>query len=288
MKLGLGTVQFGLQYGIANSAPPPSDAEVKAILAAAQSAGIEVLDTAPSYGTSEEVLGRTVDPSAGFRVVSKVGPFKGNVPGVAELDALLKKTFERLRVSSLYGLLIHAVEDLEGTSGSSLAKWLLTQRERGLVQRVGVSCYYEEEAERCFAEHDWNLVQLPLNIFDQRFPRSGLIQRLRERGVEVHARSLFLQGLLLMPSESLPPFFGRIAPLLREFERETAAAGVSKAAACLDYAQRVAAPHVGLCGVASREQLLELTAAFQQSTQLDFAKYSVGDPNFLIPMFWKK
>jgi len=126
MKLGLGTVQFGLDYGISNRDGRTSEKEVAAILSIASRQGIRIIDTAALYGTSEEVLGRTLPKDAGFQIVTKTPQFAKNKISGAEasiLEETFYKSLERLRISAAYGLLIHHAADLAVEGGNHSADW---------------------------------------------------------------------------------------------------------------------------------------------------------------------
>lgn len=212
-KLALGTVQFGVPYGIANKTGVPADATIREILDRAEKCGVFMLDTAPVYGESELILGRLIGANAGFRIVSKTLPLHAAAISRDEVDAVAR-TFEvslqHLNRRKLYGLLVHHAENLLVPGGDKLWEWMASIASSGLVERIGVSVYSPDQLSAVLNRYPIQIVQLPLSIYDQRFVRSGLLEFLKDRGVEIHARSAFLQGLLLMAPGELPNQFASI------------------------------------------------------------------------------
>lgn len=210
MKLALGTVQFGLAYGVANQRGQVSLAEAADILAVARSAGIDTIDTAIAYGDSETCLGQV--GVSGLRVVTKLPP----VPlQCSDVETWVRKqvldSLHRLGIDYLHGLLLHQVSQLGGNYREVLAASLKELKSDGLVQKIGVSIYAPVDLEIATASGVIELVQAPFNLFDRRLKNSGWLQRLALQGVEVHVRSVFLQGLLLMPPAAVPAKFAQWA-----------------------------------------------------------------------------
>ncbi|MEI7707613.1 MAG: aldo/keto reductase [Chlorobium sp.] len=233
-RLALGTAQFGLPYGIANQAGQVSRKEVSAMLQLAVSNGIDTLDTAIAYGESEVALGQA--GTQGFNVVTKLPALPDDCLDVIswvmeQVDA----SFTRLGVSSVYALLLHRPEQLLGPHGKELYEALYALKERGKVQKVGVSIYNPLELDALTRLFHFDLVQAPFNIIDSRLYRAGWLQRLKDDEVEIHTRSAFLQGLLLMPEENLPSKFTPWSDLFQRWHTWQAEHHVSALHACLAF-----------------------------------------------------
>jgi aryl-alcohol dehydrogenase-like predicted oxidoreductase len=278
-KLSLGTVQFGLDYGIANEAGQVSLVEAQCILCLAKENEIDVLDTAIAYGTSEEVLGKVgVD---GFRVVTKLPTLPEDQNNVASwVTQQVRESLTRLRQKKLYGLLLHRSEDLSGSKGGQLIQALADLKDAGVVQKVGVSIYSPDELEVVCNKIKIDLVQAPLNIVDRRLQFSGWLDRLKDDGVEVHTRSAFLQGLLLMERSKIPQKFSRWSSLWDQWREKWKVLGVSPLAASLAYPLSLEQVDQVIVGVDSAAQLLEILqvaknvnegpdTSFMRSTDLD-------------------
>lgn len=280
-RLALGTAQFGLAYGVNNTAGQPSRAIVAEILAAARAAGLLLLDTAAAYGDSEARLGELT--SQEFTLITKIA---AGAP--AEVTAQLAASLARLRRPSVYGVLFHAFGPLRNNPAAWQA--LQAARAAGQTLRIGVSLYHPHEAEWLLAEGlDFDLVQLPYNVFDQRF--GPLLPELAAQGVEVHVRSAFLQGLLLRESTELPPFFQPLAPKLAQLRTLAAAAGVPLPALLLLFAATapgVARAVVGVDSMANLRENLAAAAFLPQAEALRPALMALAETTdtFILPYSW--
>jgi len=291
-ELGLGTVQFGLDYGISNQHGRPSSDEVAAILTLASDKGMRLLDTAAAYGSSEEVLGAC--PAAEpFRIVTKAGPFGAQAGAVERgraTEEMFRRSLSRLGRSSIDGLLVHSADDLLGEGGEEIHAAMQGLKAAGLVEKIGSSVYSPGQVEALLERFEIDLVQAPFNVFDQRLERQGTLARLKERGIEVHARSAFLQGLLLMQPEELGEYFAPARPALEAFRAAAAEAGLSPFEACLQFAMRPSGVDVVLCGVNRRRELEEILAAIAKPATggLDFAALAFDDTRFIHPQNWPR
>lgn len=289
MRLGLGTVQFGLDYGISNSAGQVSAEEVSRILTLAAESGMRVLDTAAAYGTSEEVLGQWLPSDHAFDLVTKTLPLGGE-PVTPQSVTLVIETFHRslvrLKQPRVYGLMVHHAQDLLAEGGEVLWESLQSLKEQGFVSKIGASVYSSGQIDRLLAL-PLDLIQLPLNVLDQRLVKSGQLAALKARGVEIHIRSAFLQGLLLMPLDQLPAQFASIRGHLQTYHAAMAAHGLSPAGSALACVRALAEVCEVIVGVTSRKQLEELIeASSQDASEVDFAPFAWMDENLLDPSRW--
>jgi aryl-alcohol dehydrogenase-like predicted oxidoreductase len=285
-KLALGTAQFGLSYGISNQSGQMNLSEAKKILGLAGKAKVNLLDTAIAYGDSEKVLGKIGVTE--FNVVSKLPSLP---EGAADIDSWvedqIKGSLNRLCVPSLFGLLLHRSENLLGKSGKKLIEALNRVKSKGLVKKVGVSIYNPSELEEIMPLMRIDLVQAPLNVIDRRIETSGWLSRLHLEGVEVHTRSAFLQGLLLMPRNKIPVKFETWATLWDSWALELEENNLSAAAACLSYPLSLPEVDRVVVGVESMDQLNALIAASQiHLPQLDFSFMASEDRMLINPSNW--
>jgi aryl-alcohol dehydrogenase-like predicted oxidoreductase len=288
-KLGLGTAQFGLDYGVSNPAGKVPETLVREILAYARQTGITVLDTAAAYGNSEAVVGRVTGEHPDFAIVTKTVPVAPGDIAPADLKSIAEgfcASLERLRTRSVYGLLVHHGQLLLGRGGERLWQLLERWRREGLVRKIGASVYNGEQALRLADRFALDLIQLPLNVFDQRSLAGGYLQKLYDRGIEVHARSVFLQGLLLMDGHELPRALRRFAPQLHEFRDCAAAAGCTPLQAALGFVTRQPHVHVALIGVTSFEQLRECIAAAACGCEIDLQRFASTETELIDPRQW--
>jgi len=209
-KIGLGTAQFGLPYGINNEYGQTTENEVALILKYAKEAGIEVLDTASAYGTSEKVLGK--NNLEGFKIVSKF--FIQN--NEESLSLQLKKSLKTLNIKSLYGYLSH--RPLEVINYPEQWDELNYYKEKGLIKKIGFSINEIKEIDSVLSKgYLPDIIQVPFNYLDNRF-QSYMID-LREKGCEIHTRSPFLQGLFFSNANTLSSFFDEVKPILTQLQQ---------------------------------------------------------------------
>ncbi len=275
-RLALGTVQFGLDYGVTNTAGRVAEDAAEAILDRAAAAGIDLLDTASAYGDSEAVLGRIASPT--FRVVTKIGGPPARFADLARASAArLGRTPD--------GILLHDARALMGREATAVTAALLALRERGLVKRIGVSVYTPEALEAACTLFRPDVVQLPFNVLDRRFERTGWLAQLQGTGVEVHARSLFLQGALL--GAETPVRLAFAAPVFEAFREACAAAQITPLEACLSVG--LAAPLdrlvVGVTSVAELDAILA-AAANPRPLPTTFDALATDDPALVDPSRW--
>lgn len=293
-RLGLGTVQFGLDYGISNRGGQTPMAEVKRILACAMEAGMGVLDTAALYGESEAVLGTCLPVGAPLRVVTKTPAFPGETIGAEEtalLVATLERSLHRLGLEQVDGLLVHHGGDLLKPGGARLWEAMQELQAAGKVGRIGASVYGEGESLR--QGFPLERVQLPLNLFDQRPAASGLLSRLEEGRCEVHVRSVFLQGLLLMTPGEVPPHFSPLAEQFHRLDALCADYGVTRLGAALWYALRRREVGTVLVGVTSLRELEEILSVVeglpeQGPEAARWETLAVNDPAWVDPSRWPR
>ena len=290
LKLALGTVQFGLDYGISNRQAQTSLEEARSIVDRGLDAGLDLLDTAPGYGVSEAVLGEILGDRAP-RIVTKTPQFRRQRIERKDgrlLRESLFRSLEHLRRERVYGLLVHAADDLLKPGGEWLYATMVDLREEGLVQRLGVSVYTQEQLDRVRARHDIQIVQVPVNVLDQRLLHSGVLDSLSRSGVEVHARSAFLQGALLMDGENLPACFSKYRDHFAEYRTFISDRGWSPVQAALGFV--LALPQVDrvVCGVNNLAQWQELIQVTRQSIESsDLCRFGLDDEAALNPSRWE-
>ncbi|APA67005.1 aldo/keto reductase [Janthinobacterium sp. 1_2014MBL_MicDiv] len=295
MKIGLGAVQFGLDYGIANTAGKVSEAQVAAILAAATQLQLRLIDTAALYGDSEAVLGRTMLPAAPFDIVTKTPQFAGADMGAAQAQQLedsLHASLCKLQVPAVYGLLIHRVDDLLLPGGEMLMARMALLKQRGLVSKIGVSVYTGQQIDAVLERFPIDLIQLPVNVLDQRLLHSGHLRKLKQAGVEIHARSVFLQGLLLMAPKDLPAHFDGVREHLASYHRFIAGQGLTPLQAALGFVTGLEEIDRVVCGVNSSAQLQEICAAAGHvaagAALAGYDVFAINDEMIVNPALWQQ
>ena len=284
-RVALGTVQFGLPYGISNQSGQVSRTEVAAVLEHAWSAGLNTVDTAISYGESEQRLG---DIGVGrWQVISKLPAIPEPCHDVA---GWVKKSVEgslsRLKIDCLKGLLLHHPKQLLGPYGEKLYKSLLGFKKRGIVQKIGVSIYAPEDLDALWPHFRFDLIQAPFNVLDRRLQTSGWLARLHQSGVTVHVRSIFLQGLLLMEADRRPEKFHRWKSLWDEWHDWLDTQTLTPVKACLGFA--LSDPKVDrvVVGVDNLKQLKEILMLSATPVKKPPRALATEDPDLINPFRW--
>ncbi len=276
-KLGLGTVQFGQAYGVSNRRGQVQQAEADAILKRAAAAGMRLLDTAANYGEAESVMTR-LDISP-FRIVTKTIGLKHG------LEAVVARAHQSATALKADTLLVHAASDLQGPDGEALWTALKRLRDDGVFRKIGVSVYAADDPAHLAARFRPDVMQLPFSLLDQRLLTDGTLGRMNNLGVEIHARSLFLQGLLFL--ETLPEKLRHATPHLVRVRTMLKDAGTTPLAAALGLVLSHPEIAFGLVGVTALAELDEIIAAAQiPPPDLDWPSFALNDELVLTPSLW--
>ncbi len=272
-KLALGTVQFGLDYGISNNLGQTPIVEVEKILNYAYQKGIKTLDTAYAYGSSETVLGQLHKDR--FDIVTKFMPESDG----ASIQAQFEISLGRLSQKKIYGYLSHRPLDL--LENIHVWRYLLKLKEEEKISKIGFSLNHPNEyillKQNGFIP---DLVQFPFNYFDNRFLK--IIDDLKEIGCEIHTRSTFLQGLFFMNPIELSQHFSQVKQHISGIQE----ACQSDLAKCLlkyvieqDFIDKV------VIGVQNLNQLIENTESL--NTKMSLKRFSGHiDDSILQPSNW--
>jgi aryl-alcohol dehydrogenase-like predicted oxidoreductase len=284
-KLVLGGAQFGMSYGVTNINGAPTDQTLRALLDRARDAGIGLIDTAPAYGESEVVLGR-LGAGQSFGFITKTLA-SGSAPDEATMVSQFHRSLSRLHQQAIHGLLFHDADVLASDAGTTLFVAARRLKDDGLVEKLGVSVYNSDQIDAVLAKYDIDLVQLPINLLDNRLVVSGALDRLKDRGVEVHARSAFLQGVLLSTPEDLPEKVAKLRPYVRKFRERLTELTLSPVHACLGFLQSMESIDRIVVGVTSASELAEILLAMESSIQSNtFGDLAIDDSSLLDPRYW--
>lgn len=285
MKLALGTVQFGQSYGVANKAGQIPAAEATAILEYAASIGINMLDTAVGYGNSEQRLGEI--GILDWQVVSKIPAVPdgcGDISGW--VTECVQSSLQRLGLPRLYALLLHKPQQLLGANGGQIYGALQQLRETGLVQKIGASIYAPAELDDLCRRYEFDVVQAPFNLLDRRLIESGWMSRLANSGVELHVRSIFLQGLLLMPSSDRPAKFNRWQAHWSAYSDWLRSAELTPLQACVRHSLSFPEVTRVIVGVDNSDQLRSIFEAASGPVPSPPSALRVHDFDLLNPSVW--
>jgi len=286
MKIELGTVQFGIPYGIANSKGQVEKKEAKNILDYAKSSGINSIDTAIAYGTSEKCLGEIgLD---GFQVITKLPKIPDNYGNLKSwVQKHIKNSLSTLSVESLSGLLLHRPSQLLDSDKNELWSILLRLKDEGLVKKIGFSIYTPSELDDLWNLYKPDLIQAPYSIFDRRLDSSGWLSRLKKSNTQIHIRSVFLQGLLLMDVEARPEYFSRWQLLFDKYDSWLADSPHSAIEICIGFIQQFESVEKIIVGIASLFQLEDIINACSNNALLKVpSDFCSDDIELINPAKW--
>ena len=267
MKLCIGTVQFGMDYGV-QGATRPSVADAVAMLDFATKNGVDAIDTAVSYGEAERVVGKFLAlktvPRESLQVISKFGMdvFAGD--GAADcrkrLRAAAEESLTRLRTEYLDAFICHVPT---AAGDAAVTEAMAALKDSGLARHVGFSVYGTDEARASLAADVVDFMQVPFSVLDQRMAKEGVFTAAEARGVDVHARSAFVQGLMLMPVESIPERVAAAKPYVAELEAQCRGCGITRRALALAFVKAQRGISHLLFGVDCMGQLREILEDFR-------------------------
>ena len=284
MKLVLGTVQFGNDYGISNKSGKLETFEVKRIIDYARKRKILTIDTAMSYENANEELSN-IDIK-GFSIISKLSSYTNVEKNFVKSKIMsdIKKMLKQFKTDKLYGLLVHDVKDLASENGKEIYNTLLELKKKNIVQYIGVSIYSPNEYFDLLKNFDFDIIQAPFNIFDRRIISEGVIESASKLNIKIHVRSIFLQGLLI--DRNLPKKFNPWSNKFNSWFEWLDQNNLSPVEACLNFVLHQPSIDSVLLGVQSKSQISEILS-FINKTKFDIPNFEINSSDILInPSMW--
>lgn len=299
MELCLGTVQFGMDYGIRGQKQPSVEQAVQMLDYATQN-GINNIDTANAYGTAEDVVGEFLKkktiPRTDLFIISK---FRPNLLDEVDEDQYydimksnLENTLSRLHTDFLDSYLLHSARYVWN---DEIIDTLDRIKKEGYVKHVGVSVYETDEAKKCIECSNVDFMQLPYSIFDQRMKMDGVFELAKkaEYPTQIHSRSAFIQGLILMKENEVPDFLEKAKPIVHKIDELCQQYEIPRIELAMSYVKRQDSISHLVFGVDNIEQLKENIVLFENSLSNDIideiSKEFVNiDTDIVMPSLWKR
>jgi aryl-alcohol dehydrogenase-like predicted oxidoreductase len=281
-RIVLGGAQLGLPYGILNGGETLSREEVARILDTAVDHGIDSIDTAIAYGQSESIIGETSQNR--FNIISKLPPLPVDISNVSEwVHSQVQGSLSRLKCTSLDALLLHRPQDLTGAQGVELYAAIKSLMAEKMIDRFGVSIYSPDDLEGIIDTFEIHVVQAPLNVFDRRI--LGVTDQLSALNIEVHVRSVFLQGVLIASPQDRPHRFEPWSEHFALFDEWVRSSGVSAMACCMGFALQqpgIAKLVIGTTSAESLDEIMNSTpnSVLKVPTHLQSSVEQLIDPRF--------
>lgn len=287
-KIIIGTVQFGLPYGINNKVGKPNKEQVKEILDLAFLNGINMLDSAEAYGDAHEVIGNYHHTANHhFQIITKYSSKRNDLS--ESITKRIEEDLNAMQVKQLYGYMFHSFGDFK-THFNEYKSELIELKEKGKIKKIGVSVYTNQEIEQLLEHKEIDLIQLPFNLLDNLHLRSNAINKAKECGVEIHTRSAFLQGLFFMDQNKLPQKLTPLKKYLTEIHQLTHETGYSMSDVALNYVTSQKNIDRVLIGVETVEQLKNNISSLQKQIPKSLIdqinSINVKETELLNPAFW--
>jgi len=279
-KIIIGTANFSERYGFFNQTLVHNN-EIKKILNYCEKNDINVFDTAIDYNC-DVLLGELgIDK---FNIISKIGNYIGKENLFDKLQFVLERHIKNLRIKYLDILLLHNPVASIKQNKNSYIKFINTIKKNNLIKKIGYSVYSPKELDFLWNEMDIEAIQFPLNIFDQRFLNSGWISKLKKNNVEIHIRSIFLQGLIL--KKKLPSYFNNWKDKIDKFHSDLSDNNLSSYSATLNFIMDIPEVDKVVIGVENLKNIEEIFKIPICSHMLEYKKFSIDDEKFVNPSKW--
>ena len=279
-KLILGTANFDLNYGLKNRFKKLKKKEIKKIIYYSKKKNINYIDTAQSYKNTEKILGR--ENINQFKIITKFTSFdKSNVKKSVKEKYLT--SINNLKTNTLHTVLFHNPQDLLKKKGAEIFNEIMLLKKKGCIKKIGVSVYTKKELREILKQYKIDVVQIPLNIFNQSFLTKNFILEMKKKNIEIHARSIFLQGLLLLKKKKIPKSFLRYSYIFEKWNTWLKKNKINNLNACLNFIDNQKNIKKFVVGVDSLKQLAEIVN-FKKSkkifnfTELNTKLTSVNNP----------
>ena len=285
MNLCLGTVQFGTEYGIQHAGQPSPDEAINIIDVAIRS-GVTALDTASSYGTAEELIGNYLNKHSDSRNRVKIISKLPSEPSCVR--SCLNISLKRLKADYIDYYLLHNTTHIYD---NKIVDALFELKSEGLIKSIGASVYTPDEA-RIGIELGFDVLQIPYSIFDQRMSEFGILDYAQENGVELHSRSIFTQGLMLMDEAAIPLHLEKARPIVNKLELFCNNHNISRLQLAVAFVSRHKSISYIVFGVDNAQQLTEIINASKCSVSEKILEEATHiflgiDENIIMPNLWK-
>ena len=282
-KVVLGSAQFGSDYGISNKKGKIPIDEIKKILSLSKDNNILTIDTAYGYGESEKILGECGIKD--FNIISKIPSIPDNILDIKKwIFQRVDETLNRLKIDFLSALLVHDSKQITGLRGEKICDSFTELKKEKKIMNHGVSVYNNIEIENILKIFTPDIIQVPLNLIDRRLLNSGWIKKLNSMGIDVYARSIFLQGLLLMDKSQRPLEFKKWSDLWSSWDNWNQTSNQSSLETCYNFINNISEIKRIIIGIDSFKQFEELLKT-RKTYKYPHTVYS-SDERLLNPLKW--
>ena len=287
-KLVIGTANFGMAYGQGVNPEELSVSTIKNILQSANHHGISILDTAISYGDASKKLGSLGLKS--WNVITKIPKISAEIEKVDNwVTNSITKSLEVMKIPSFEAILIHNPKDVTGVNGRELISSLKRIKEKGLTKKIGISIYEKSDLKQALDIFQPDIIQCPFSILDNRMLQNNYLSKLSRLGIEIHVRSIFLQGLLIRNSKSIPDDFKKFKSFWAYWHLWLKSNKLEPVEACVRYVNSISEIDKIIVGVNSTLHLKEILNYYTKPPIYQVPSWnSVLKKELVDPRLWKK
>tara|TARA_Y100000591_G_scaffold308612_1_gene309151 strand:+ start:860 stop:1708 length:849 start_codon:yes stop_codon:yes gene_type:complete len=278
-KIILGTAQFGQKYGVTNT-NIVTYSEIKKIISTCKKNKIKFIDTAQGYGNSEKILGSLSLNK--IKIITKI-----KIGTKTNIEKQINISRKKLRLKKLYCVLIHNCESLLKKNGHDLFRKLFDLKKRNLISRIGISIYDPKEFIKLKKKgYRFDIIQIPYSIFDKRFSRNNILEDMKKTGAEIHARSIFLQGLLL-ENKKIPIKFKKWSTVWNKWNSFINKNNYKRSNVCLSFVLANRYIDKIILGFSSNKEIKEIFLNFKKINFKLIDKNFTNDIKLINPNYWK-
>ena len=282
-KLILGTANFDMNYGLKNRYKKLEKTEIKKIIYYLKEKKINYIDTSQNYNNTEKILGNLNIKN--FKITTKF-------TFAQDTSALVKEKFltttKNLKTNFVHTIMFHRSEDLFKKNGEEVFSKMVLLKKGGYIKKIGVSVYRKEELKKVLDKYKFDVVQVPINIFNQSFLEKKFLSYLKKKKVEIHARSIFLQGLLLMRERKIPKFFLENSNIMKKWNLWLKKNKITNLEACLNFITNQKRIKKIVLGVDSLRQLNEILNFKKSKKKFNFDVLKITVSRIMLPQKWEK
>lgn len=286
-KIGLGSAQWGSAYGVSNIRGKTKDKEISKILSIAYSNGIRIIDTAPIYGDFNSLSKQNLTK---FDLITKTPKFhksKITKENIIEFKSSFNNSLNNFNKSQFYAALVHHAPDLLVDGGKYISDALNDFKEKGMIKKIGVSIYDSQNLDVICEFLKPDIIQLPINVIDQRLINDGTLKYLKKKGIEIHARSIFLQGLLLMSPSSIPSYFNQWTHIFNAWQKACKSQKINFIQAALNFVYNIKEIDYCIIGFEDSTQLKECISNLNNNEKFDATNTQCADIKLVNPANWR-
>ena len=285
MKIALGTAQFGSNYGIANKSGKINYKEAKKILKLAKKNKINTIDTAINYLDSEKILGKIGVRK--FNIVTKLPAIPKKNKNIEKwIRSKIHKSLKRLKIKRIYALLLHNPEDILRKDSNKILDILVRIKKENLIKKIGLSIYDFNHLNHIKDIANIDIVQCPLNILDRRLIKYRWLNKLYKKKIEIHVRSIFLQGLLLLNINNIPKRFIKWNYIFKKLNNWQKKNEINRYELCINYIMKFKKISKIIVGVDNFIQAKKLFEYIKKKPKFNFPNIQSSNNNLINPSKW--